>query len=770
MTEQAPQTGLLSDADLGIVSTKKPAETPTATLPDKSVLSDADLGMLSARPDLRPTYDVPKSALSAVERLPIGMVNAPADLLNFVSKAIENGIAATEVGAVKLYNAARGDTDTPEGKARIDFVNKAVEMAGSTNEKTRPYSTQEISQAIDPYAKQVLPVGPAYQSQTSPGKFTQTAIDVMGPGMFGKGKLAEKFIRGAGSLVGVEASDKAADMIGLTDPTTRTALGILGAIAGGVGGEAAIQGTRVVGKILDPSEAANIRIAQAIKLARDNDRAPTDQEIQDASAAQKPMTVYDVTGGQDQQLIAPNVTGPAREAARKINDFITQRGEQAADRVNSNLNEILGKDIDAGQTKENISAQQKVDNDINYKKALNDPMAGDVESPFVQSVIGNPLAEDAIKKATKELGGYSNNLKYWDQVKQNLDDSVNEAYKKGQNNFAERLKDLRDGLRDDLVSQNPEYGVALNGASSFFKAKNALQAGYNYALNFNTFDAAGARKALANYDAGNFGLFQEGFVSALQDKAKGGVDKLLTGIDKTASVGKLNDVFPSENGTQARQIQTMVDLENMTRDVQRIELGANLADSAKPGLGRYLVGIASATPGVFAGLTTSSTAVGAGVGLSGWLVNKAAQGTISLAQRRVATQVAETLASGDKNGILELSKLAETTPAVKSTIEKLKPFLNQTLLTMTGVNAANANPRQQRASGGSVIDKAADKLVSESMRNQKLLAHHTEQMLSMPDDAIVQALHVARSVAAQYFSDARMTRRGQRFFGEVEPL
>ena len=375
-------------------------------------------------------------------------------------------------------------------------------------------------------------------------------------------------------------------------------------------------------------------------------------------------------------------------------------------------------------------------------------MAGDVESPFVQSVIGNPLAEDAIKKATKELGGYSNNLKYWDQVKQNLDDSVNEAYKKGQNNFAERLKDLRDGLRDDLVSQNPEYGVALNGASSFFKAKNALQAGYNYALNFNTFDAAGARKALANYDAGNFGLFQEGFVSALQDKAKGGVDKLLTGIDKTASVGKLNDVFPSENGTQARQIQTMVDLENMTRDVQRIELGANLADSAKPGLGRYLVDIASATPGVFAGLTTTSTAVGAGVGLSGWLANKAAQGTISLAQRRVATQVAETLASGDKNGILELSKLAETTPAVKSTIEKLKPFLNQTLLTMTGVNAANAIPRLPFASGGSVIDKAADKLVSESMRNQKLLAHHTEQMLSMPDDAIVQALHVARSVAA----------------------
>ena len=55
--------------------------------------------------------------------------------------------------------------------------------------------------------------------------------------------------------------------------------------------------------------------------------------------------------------------------------------------------------------------------------------------------------------------------------------------------------------------------------------------------------------------------------------------------------------------------------------------------------------------------------------------------------------------------------------------------------------------RIERKSGGSVIDKAADALVGETMRNQKLLAHHTEQMLSMPDDAIVQALKIARSIS-----------------------
>jgi len=56
--------------------------------------------------------------------------------------------------------------------------------------------------------------------------------------------------------------------------------------------------------------------------------------------------------------------------------------------------------------------------------------------------------------------------------------------------------------------------------------------------------------------------------------------------------------------------------------------------------------------------------------------------------------------------------------------------------------------RIERKSGGAVIDSASDSLVREALRNQKLLANHTEQLLSLPDDAVVQALHVAKSVAA----------------------
>jgi len=56
--------------------------------------------------------------------------------------------------------------------------------------------------------------------------------------------------------------------------------------------------------------------------------------------------------------------------------------------------------------------------------------------------------------------------------------------------------------------------------------------------------------------------------------------------------------------------------------------------------------------------------------------------------------------------------------------------------------------RIERATGGSVIDKKADALVNETLRNRKLYSDHTEHMLSMPDDAIVQALNIAKQFAA----------------------
>jgi hypothetical protein len=65
-----------------------------------------------------------------------------------------------------------------------------------------------------------------------------------------------------------------------------------------------------------------------------------------------------------------------------------------------------------------------------------------------------------------------------------------------------------------------------------------------------------------------------------------------------------------------------------------------------------------------------------------------------------------------------------------------------------GANQQADGGRIERKSGGAVIDDAADALVREALRNQKLLANHTEQMLALPDDAVVQALHVAKSVAA----------------------
>jgi hypothetical protein len=79
-------------------------------------------------------------------------------------------------------------------------------------------------------------------------------------------------------------------------------------------------------------------------------------------------------------------------------------------------------------------------------------------------------------------------------------------------------------------------------------------------------------------------------------------------------------------------------------------------------------------------------------------------------------------------------------PTAKPYYGAVRPFVEQA--------QQQPNNRSAHKLGGAVIDRAADNLIAETMRNQKMLANHTEQMLSMPDDAIVQALHVARSNAA----------------------
>jgi hypothetical protein len=95
---------------------------------------------------------------------------------------------------------------------------------------------------------------------------------------------------------------------------------------------------------------------------------------------------------------------------------------------------------------------------------------------------------------------------------------------------------------------------------------------------------------------------------------------------------------------------------------------------------------------------------------------------------------------------MQANKAVKGLPYLQSPIAKpyygaVRPIIEQQEQNVNGGRPAHK-------SGGAVIDKAANALVSETMRNQKMLANHTEQMLSMPDDAIVQALNVARSVAA----------------------
>jgi hypothetical protein len=115
----------------------------------------------------------------------------------------------------------------------------------------------------------------------------------------------------------------------------------------------------------------------------------------------------------------------------------------------------------------------------------------------------------------------------------------------------------------------------------------------------------------------------------------------------------------------------------------------------------------------------------------------------------LASQAASKGASraiGAAGQYIQGSKAARGIPRLEAPIPApyygaVRPYEEQEQQQMFGNRPAHKD-------GGAVIEKAANALVNETMRNQKMLANHTEQMLSMPDDAIVQALNVARSVAS----------------------
>ena len=696
-----------------------------------------------AETGVTPAEDLGKSISSGMQNIGVQMAGMPSDIADLVASGSDYGVKKILQAGYGAKNYLTGQSGTPEAaqdqKNIEDFYAKRASDYAKKRAET-PFGSEDIAKAVDPYAEKVFGVGPAYKPVYPAGETTKEVVEFVGPSMIGKEKTAVKLASGLAGYGASEVAGKSAESAGLPEEY-QVAAKILGAVVGGavVGG-----GANIATDIISPTASAQERVAQTIARARAEGRAATQDEINQAlstaGTTKTPMSTYDLVGGRGAGLAKEGtVTKQGADAAAKINDFVTKRADETFARVDKNIDDVFGRRVDAEAAKTRFLTEAPIDNGINYDAAMKSPNAANVSTPYVQSVLQRPLAAKAVDDAVKAFEGKNlGTLKFHDEVKRNLDYQINAAYRDKNIPLAENLKDIRTKLVTSLDNTVPEYKTARNVASEYFGASSALEAGYKYAGNLNAFKTAGAKLALDKYSPDQLANFQEGFLSGLKDKAKTGA-KLVDKLDARDVKQKMSDVLGT---TKAETIDNMVQAENIISDIKTVLI----LDDAKKGFmsgtlqsagvgagGGYLVSLFS-NPNIATGVGAGAAALFGGAKLA-----------LTAQEQRIAGEVNRLLSSTDPQDIKRLSDLATKSPVVKGLLDKVEDIAANASKQAIGVATVERDREQraERASGGR-ISMAADRLVREAMKNQRMIGNHTEQMLSMPDDAIVSALDVAK--------------------------
>ena len=711
----------------------------------------SDLGYTEKQPS--PGMDLLKSVGSGVQSAVIGAATSPIDIPTLLARGADYPFEAARTGLTHGYNWIRGESGTPEGEARLENLKKSREFQEQIREQGRiPLGYQDIAGAVDPYAKKVTGVGPLYEPETTPGKFAKTITEFVAPGLAGKAKTAEKVVRTGANVLGGAGSELAGEYTeaaGLS-PTAQAAARILAGLGFSHYGQRIGTSTK---NIIAPTEKGEQVIADKISEARQKGVAPSDAQIQEAmkspSGAAGDMAAYDLLGKRGKDLVEQGVSSPGgREAAQNINDMLEKRRVAAEPRINNSIDQLYGGKVDATATKQKMMDAIAIDNPILFKQAMSSPQAQNVRTNVINSIESQPLAQQAINDAAKAFNlpkptakaplVTPDNLPFWHEVKTNLDDQVNNAFKNGDNTLGRNLQKIRDNLRSDLKTTVPNYKDALDISSQHFQGKNAVEAGYKFGHSSpDSMQLLDQSKAFNRYGPIQKKQFEEGHMLALKEKAISGSEKpgpIWQDID--AEKAKVSAMYGGQKAARlsaiahaedAFNLKNMIDLNQRPQKASLIEQGIQMAK----------------TPASFAALsqmliTPTATALGSGALVTAEVLKKLA---LTVEERRVSAEVNRLLSARNPSTIARLSQMAEKNPAVNSLMDKYNSLMVEMLTANAQLRPSveQTLDRPQRKSGGRV----SDKLVTMVDRARKNINNQTESLLGTHDNHVAQALEIA---------------------------
>ena len=726
--------------------------------PQKKTVTFDDLG---TPPEgyVKPTVaeDLPPSIGSGAAQGGMGLAGIPGALTYYTRKYVEMPIRRRVQGEQEAEDWQRSLEEgmTREQRQKISEGSATPFRAFGT---TYPLPTM---QGMDEIGRENIP-GYDYEPATKTGEIAQTASSFGVQSLIGGPKgIGRKLTTGAGAGAG---SEVAGDVGGAM-------FGERGQLIGEIGG--AIIGDLITHKVTDFGANIGFTNAEAQKQligAISSDLATSPEmraKLKTAMQSGEPIFLADFMQGNAARALLGKYFSPSQQQAMlKINRELEKRAATVQDAVDDKFAYIFGRnlrDVDFDTAIKEANNRQR---DTLYTRMKATPEAQIVQSPALTTLSQRRLIGQAINEVNKKLGDYpaswnvkggaTPNIAYWDQVKRELAANVTTGMRSSDPSAVANVPLYQNAVSEltaELDKLVPAYGSTRNKAAELFGVETSLEGGYKLAQTLASGSPFKVGEFMKNYKKlrpSEKQAFAQGTARFMLQKSNGDMSKLIGYMENPNVKKTLANVLGQDkfDALYAKAISA-----NLMSNADNFSYTSSATGRKLKDLGVDMAGgVALALPTIPASMASGNVGLKLAAGAA--IATGALAGiAMNASERKVADRVVRLAFSTDPKDARAFAKLLADDYDAVSVSRKLGDYLYSG--TQKGViayinnqrdvggppAAQNAGGRVERKAGGRI---RSNPISAEVRRVRALLSEKTASMLSMPDDAVATALHIAK--------------------------
>lgn len=519
----------------------------------------------------------------------------------------------------------------------------------------------------------------------------------------------------------------------------------------------------------------------------------TPQEISAVVAEGVPATGYDVSAGPNLRNLveAASQKAPDKAPVVSLAQGMAERTANTGQYISGTVDKIAGKPLATGDEFKAAVEAINAQNNPAYTAVMSMPEHQSVFSPELKNLLENrPVfgkilrerAQGAINRGEQPPAIYGSrgtlnlqpfnapSLEYLDGVYRNVRDMAKQAYDTGDTQLGKDYKEAANALRSELdkISAKNQAGESVyktirDDASELFGAKNALEAGYKFTRAADPMKVNDITAAYTKYSPNQKEQFRIGLLANIKDEAlKGGANKVTSWFDGSnpqmyAKIEKIlgpNDAIRLGNQVRIQKILNEGQAPNVPQEIatgrtSRITLpGAAAGLTAGVVFGEKLMENIPQVAQILQSPITQGTAAAMGAATTAFLGKKIIGSARNAYESRVSQAILDAVSTRDPAKIAALEKYSPQT--VKIILDRATGLGARGAISEAGQTGSRSNEesvmepmegRVARKSGGRI---RSNPISAEIKRVRALLSEKTASMLSVPDDAIATALHIAK--------------------------